>query len=304
MSTIADYIITLAGKNPTPDYYSILNYSKDNTKVFIVYTQENTEDISSEIVCNNISKAVKKKIKGIDISPIPCEKSNIIKIKKTAENIFNEIFIDCDYENLGNRKINIIVDYTGATKSMAMVFYNYFKTTSDSNKYDKLVLHSSYVSSEKEEIYECSFESVNLKYTYEINDIINFFSITITDLIELHGYKLANNPVESFCIVRENDDMQKHKIMFSNIGIKNCNLIFDIDISVKKIKNLVDKYFEISDAAEKIGGSEALVNFNVKDYKLEQDFDDYAKAEQKFYDSLNNVYDLDLKEKVKINFTE
>ncbi|NLU08446.1 MAG: hypothetical protein GXW91_09540 [Clostridiales bacterium] len=299
MSTKADYIITLIGKNPSPSYYTILNYSKSGTKVYAFYTLNDSESVSSENVLKNIISSVKEKDDSIIIKPVPCDKSRRKSIEKCVENELSNIIKNCDYDNLGSRTVDIIVDYTGSTKSMSAFFYSFCNKIVEKDEYSKLNIRSSYVSSDKGEIYECKFEPVKIESIYEIENVFEQFGITRENLIALHGYKLADGNQIS-------DIYHNHKFnyRFDHIDIKKGNLRFCVTVECKRIKDLVDKYFEISDEVEKAGGSEAYIDFHIKGYKLENKFLNYGDAKSKFYDSLSNVYSRDLKEKVTVTFEE
>ncbi|WP_368491074.1 hypothetical protein [Clostridium sp. BJN0013] len=293
MSTKADCIITLIGKNPSPSYYTILNYSKSGTKVYAFYTLNDDESVSSENVLKNIISSVKEKDDSIIIKPVPCDKSRRKSIKKCVENEFGNIIKDCDYDNLGSRTVDIIVDYTGSTKSMSAFFYSFYDRVVKEGEYRKLNVHSSYVSSDKGEIYECKFKPVKIESIYKIENVFKQFSVTKEDLIKLHGYKLiGGNQISNV----------HHNHKFDHIDTEKGNLRFGITVECKKIKDLVDKYFEISDEVEKAGGSEACIDFYIKGYKLENKFLNYGNAKSAFYDSLSSVYSRDLKEKVTVTF--
>lgn len=299
MSTKADYIITLIGKNPSPSYYTILNYSKKGTKVYAFYTLNDDESVSSENVLENIISSVKEKDDSIIIKSVPCDKSRRKSIEKCVKNEFRNIIKNCDYDNLGSRTVDIIVDYTGSTKSMSAFFYSFYDRVVKEGKYRKLNVHSSYVSSDKGEIYECKFEPVKIEYIYKIENIFEQLSITKENLIALHGYELVDGNQVGH--IHHN---YKFDYKFDHIDIEKGNLKFCITVECKKIKDLVHKYFEISDEVEKAGGSEVCIDFHVKGYKLEDKFLNYGDARSKFYDSLSNVYSRDLKEKVTVIFEE
>lgn len=303
MGIKADYIITLVGKNPSPNYYSILNYADLNTKVYAVYTIETDNSISSEVVFNNIKEAVNKKIKKVNIRDVNSDRSSFIEIKKVVCNILNEILKECDYENLGSRIVNIILDYTGATKAMSTAFYSFFEEISKESKYEKLNISSSYISSDKEEVYQCSFNPVKLEYTYKIEEIFKMFKVTIEDLIELHGFKLVNNNDE-ISIVLKNNKSGNNKYKFADVDIEKSNLRFTVVKNGVKIKDLVDSYFEIWDAVEKVGGSEAFLTFKVHEYKFETGIEDYEQVINRFYDELKGIYSQDLRDKVEIIFED
>jgi hypothetical protein len=302
MSTKADYIITLIGKNPSPNYYTILNYSKKDTKVYGFYTVNDGRAVSSKKILENIDNSIKEKDNSISIKYIPCDKSKIKNIEKCIKHEFKDIIKDCDYDNLGSRKVNIIVDYTGATKAMSALFYSFYNGIVESGKYKKINIHSSYISSDRGVIYECEFQSVKNKFTYNIENIFSKFNITKEDLIKIHGYKIDNENEESISISKNQLDSCFHPYKFNSINIKKENLIFSITVKCEKIKQLVDKYFEISDEVEKVGGSESYIDFHIEGYKFEKKIKDYQEARCRFYDSLSNVYSRDLRDKVTIKF--
>lgn len=304
MSMKADYVITLVGKNPIPSYYSVLNYIKNNTKVYAIYTEEQEEGvISSKTVCENIVKAIESKKENSVFNIRACYKSDFFRIKDIVEQIFMQIFEECNYENLGNRTIDLVLDYTGGTKSMATAFFSYFDKLSQNSRYEKIKIYSSYLSADKKEIYQCEFNPVSVKWAYSVEDIFEDFKITKEDLIELHGYKILNEKEDIVLVQRSDDIGVKYK--FNSIKVEKCNLQFTVKTSIEKIKNLVDEYFRVSDEVEKIGGSEALVIFYVKDYNLGNDkFSQFEQARNRFYYMLKSVYSKGLEEKVSIDFED
>lgn len=303
MSTKADYIITLIGKNPSPNYYTILNYCKPGTKVYAFYTPNEIESVSSKKILENIKKCIKEKDNSIVIKPVPCDKSEESNIEKCAKAGLDDILNDCNYENLGSKKINIIVDYTGATKSMSAFFYLFFNKIVETKKCEKLNINSSYASSSEMKIYECKFLPIETVSTYEIENMISEFNITKEDLIKLHGYKVVSENKEGICIGKCESNNKDNFYKFKNIDIEKGNLKFCVYESCEKIKDLVDDYFIISDEVEKIGGTEAHIYFNVKDYKHEEkEINSYKKARDWFYCCLSNIYSHDLEEKVHIKF--
>lgn len=301
-----NWIITLVGKNPLPSYYSILNYAENNTKAYIIYTEEGQEEaISSKNICENIKSAIRNKNKGVKILTKSCDKSNLKSIKNLCQEILNSILKECDYDNLGSDNIKITLDNTGGTKAMATILYNYFKDINVEGKHEKLRIYSSYMSSNKNEIYLSSLNPIKLEGCYIVNNIIDKFHITKEDLIKLHGYKIEEE--NESCVVVTKDNDQAIKINFNKIHIEDGNLRFYSTKSITKIKDLVNEYFLISDRIEKVGGTEALLTFTVKDYgfkgeKIEGRFDSFQESKETFYQQLNNVYSKDLKQKVKLIF--
>ncbi len=300
MNIKENWIITLVGKNPLPSYYSILNYIRNNTKVLIIYTDEGEgETISSKAVSENIIKSIKNKNESIEFIAKSCHKSNFEKIRSLCQELFEDIVLKSDYENLGNNRIRIVLDYTGGTKAMATTFYNFFHDI-NTNNYDKIDIGASYVSSNKKEIYLSSLNPVKMQATYKIEDIIRRFEIVKEDIIKLHGYRLEQEDKNQVVIVSESD--KNNEYTFNKVDLEDGNLRFYVNKSIKKIKKLVDEYFKISDSIEKIGGTEALLTFNVQDYFINDEFASFQEAKNKFFRQLNNVYEKELKDKVQLVF--
>lgn len=296
----AEYIITLVGKNPSPNYYTILNYGYEKTKVFEVYTLENRDYDSSRAICNNLTDALLKKNPELNIEEIPSDKSK--KINDVCKSIFNTILEDCNYENLGSNTVNLIVDYTGGTKSMAAAFYMYFQEIVQFSDYEKLDITASYVSSEKAVIYQSNFITMEIR-SYQLENLFIKYNISREDLIDLHGYKIQNEEDSNICIIKADSKNAVIKYEYNKVDIYKSNLRFTINLQIKKIKKLIDRYFEIDDEVEKIGGSEAFVNCNIIGYDCEEKIDSFDKARGKFYSCLSGVYN-GLEEKVNINFVE
>ena len=96
----ADYLILLVGKNPLPNLISALNCSNSYTDIFLCYTAESENNISTLNVAENIEEEIKKLIKSITVNKVLVDKENVKEIKKTIK---DKIISKIDFEE--NKKI-------------------------------------------------------------------------------------------------------------------------------------------------------------------------------------------------------
>ncbi|WP_040214160.1 hypothetical protein [Clostridium polynesiense] len=294
----ADFIVTLIGKNPLPAYYTSLNYSRENTRLIFVYSEEAPGIISSERVCENLQFSLKNIIKPDNLYSFSSDKSSIKKIESTARRVLNHIISRWDEEDLKDREINVILDYTGGTKAMAAGFYSIFKKAAKDSIYERLKIYSSYISASQGLIYESHINGLSIPNAHKVQDIIETHNIKPVELIELHGFKLINFKGNYYFQERCSTKEPK-PITFKEIYINNSNISFTADISIEKTKELVNHYFELSHWAEKLGGSEAEIFINVSHHGKPGDFD-----KCKFYSSLSSTGTTNIKDKVKLKITE
>lgn len=314
MEIKGDYYICIVGKNPLPNYISALSYCNSNTKIFLVYTDEKVSNlISTKVVAQNIQHKLKEKFKYIDLKS--CSKNDYLQIDKTMKEIFNSIFRDIN--KLGNtceEEINIILDYTGGTKIMSAIFYDYFEEDiKDNDKYisNNMYLYASYISnkSNKMKLYlEPIGDDSKKQCCTDIGDI----KCTCKDILDLHGYyiegDILGNDLESEIINIRNISRKgnhkhsgkKNSYNLEKLKIENFNLLCQFKFEPKSdnvVKDLVHEYFLLKDIAEKLGGSEVKININL--YSLNKKID-IKKVSNDFYKRIENKCSINLRKNVKL----
>lgn len=296
MDKNVDYYIALVGKNPLPNYISVLSYCNSKTKVFFVHTMEAEDSISTRPVAKNIEIALEKKLESIWVETVECNKSDTSAINKTIVYILDRIKDLADYEHLYDKKIKILLDYTGATKIMAAAFYSYFAEISE--KFENITFMSSYVSSGTKLVYEATFGSVEILNKYKISTIAEKYNITAEDIINLHGYEMKREK-ESISIIDDKGNLKDFPIC----EVKNTDFTLELGFKLVKHKRggkeyyRKQDYFQMNDIADKLGGTEANVNIYI-----EEEMDENWKVD--FYESISNISDIDIKSKVKILILE
>lgn len=291
------YLITLIGKNPLPNYYTILNYSDRTDVIFAVYTQDTGTAISSKIMCDNIEKAIRKKSLDTEMIKIPCDKSSFMNIKKTAEKIMEDILSMSDYDNIGSGTVSIILDHTGATKAMSAVFFDYFNDLEAKQIYQNIKIYSSYTAAESGEIYNNDLSSHKNASQHKLTEVIEKYNITPEDIVEVHGFKLFR--FDDHVEVLYNDQFGvEQKYSFRDIYIKEHYIWFRVEKSFICKKEIRDYYFELSRWAEKVGGSEARMEivYELTGEKKET----YECIKDYFFNALKGTYAKDLRGKVSL----
>ena len=272
--------IALVGKNPLPIYISALENCRKVNRIFLIYTSENKENISSKVVAENIREALIKKIGNVEIELIACDKSNISLIEKTIKDI-KEIIKSNSIEN-------IILDYTGGTKIMSVLFCNKFKMAN---------CLLTYVSFEGKEIYKHT--SLDDFYEEEnptpISDVLRRYDIKTEDVINLHGYKYKEDNKLAF-VDKKGNVLVNKKLR----DVKFCQDEFRLYIEFEQLvkeANDIKEYFRYKDFGEKLGGTETKIIISVK-----LDGKNNDELELKVKDTRDNLVNLVNSDGLEINF--
>lgn len=303
----ANYYIALVGKNPLPNYISALNFCDEETKVFFVYTEGGNSNIGTSSVAQNIIDGIKAKIEKINPQKVSCDKSDNIKISECFKSFMDEIVNECKALYIHEERPKIILDYTGATKSMAAVFFDLCNIYQEEN--EDINFCASYVANKNKCVYEMSFKDLgnNIScYNHKMEYISSEFGISVEDIVRLHGYEMikSNN---NFMIYKDEElifreDTEKIK----EVKINNFDLKITFDTEAEKVKELVDKFFYLNDIAERIGGSEVKLEILTKSLiQVNNKIMSNEEAINRFYENVSNISSRDnVKKKVKITIKE
>lgn len=307
MNNKADYYIALIGKNPLPNYISALNFCCEKTEVFFVYTEESYDNIGTIRVAENIIESIKIKINNINPQKIPCDKSDNNKILECVTSIMDKIIYKCKKNNTEEDKPKVILDYTGATKSMAAIFFDSFGNYQKENK--DIEFNTSYVAQKNRLIYETSFDLYGndgelSKHT--ISDLSTEFNINVNDIVSLHGYRLEKTE-DGYIILKDKEIIFKdEEAKIVNLEVKEFTLNIIFETHCEKVKQLVDKFFYLNDISSRIGGSEVKLEILTK--SLIQESNGIMSNEDgidRFYENVSNISSMDnIKKKVKVTIKE
>lgn len=236
MNNSMDIIITLIGLNSIPNYATILNYCKKDSKVILVYT--NDYITNSEKLANNLKSLILTRFDNVNISMKVSSKSDFKNIFKTFTEISEEI--TKEVENNGKGFTNILLDITGSTKPNSALALSILKDYLTLN--NKVRFYESYVSNEEERIYQDGYN----RAVYDLEELAEENDITKEEILDLYGY-------EEYLKVNPN-----LKII-DNIVLQNFNLIFCVNSKATTFNKLKEEMFITIDVAEKLGGNSSKV---------------------------------------------
>ena len=269
----ADYLILLVGKNPLPNLISALNCSNSYTDIFLCYTAESENNISTLNVAENIEEEIKKLIKSITVNKVLVDKENVKEIKKTIK---DKIISKIDFEE--NK--NIVLDCTGSTKLVSAIFYDEFSKL-------KSKVYFSYVSDKEKNV--TIYDKCQKVRCNKNNIIAGKYNINAKNILNLHGFN-------------ENIEKQYGKFNIEDIGNEGFTLIINYKLKniVKNKKNIINNFFEINSLSEKLGGSN--VHYFIK---FILNGDPIEKVEEEFYKDIENITDIsDIREKITLEVLE
>lgn len=293
-----NYYIALVGKNPLPIYISGLEFIDANTKVYLLYTKEDCSASSEKVAKNIKASLINKDIVEDSISLVSCDKSNFVEIESSLEEIYKNIQDNLDRFD----DMNVYIDYTGGTKMMSAVTYNYFKEKSSELGY--INFFGIYVSSSAQRVFLNKLEYYEriTSETYCFSNIAEKMKVDDNDIVSLHGFSLKN--YNNKIIAINNEDNTEIDCELINISLDNFTIetTFAIELELNKngklkLGDLVGKYFKCKDISEKLGGSQCKINLLVNN-DISNEFID------NFYNRIRNITNekdnSDIKKKVKI----
>lgn len=287
---ICNYFISLVGTNPISSLLSALKYCNEDTTIFLVYTNETSNNIGSKVMADSLCKVIKKKISNINILTIQSDKSEIENIDKS----FSEIKIKIENDIKNNKKENksIVLDYTSGTKVMSAIFLNRVIRDKikgvnnvkisyvDSNTNGQYMI----VESDCQEDNDC-FSHFDDKDSYKLEELLRKKHVCLNDISEIYGYKL--NVIEDSEI---KETMLNSKLyIYETISFKAkvndvepiCNIekamvlngkVYFCENSKKTaFADIKNNIFILMDKVEKIGGSKSGVIFKCNIEKGEKE---------------------------------
>lgn len=268
MENKMDIIISLVGFNPIPNYVSILNYCRNNSKLFIIHSDKN-ETVSSLEVAKNIEKVTLQRFEKAEATLIESSKSEFNSINKILNSVKEEILKIINSSK--QSKIEILLDITGSTKPNAAFAYSILNSYFEQN--DKVRFYQCYVSSEEEKIYQSGYEN----RIYSLKDLAKESKITKKEILNLHGY-------EEYKKINENINIIK------NIVLENFTLIFHIESNKQRFREVKEDMFIALDIAERLGGSLSKILFEANSFINDgkKGIDDEEKAQKDFIEMFQN----------------
>ncbi|HHD2587072.1 hypothetical protein P5F43_14520 [Clostridium perfringens] len=271
-----NYIVSLVGLSPVPNYISILNYisKEEDNKIFLVYTSENSKAASSLKIAKTLERVIKEQHEKVDIVFIESNKSNFLKINESVNKIVEEI------KKEDNKESKLILDITGSTKANSAIFNNELKEAFLDE--EEFLITISYLDNFSKQIQEFDLKRNKEKRVYNIDEIIERTKLSPKNILSLYNY-------------------DKYKSVFSLDDIKvylyGFNLLFYKVTYKEKIKDKKEEIFELFNVAEKLGGrfttivyeAKSFYDDSLKDKSLEEK--DYMQHFlQKFANEANSSY--------------
>lgn len=304
------FIVSLIGTNPLPAFITILKNCHENTKLYLVHTEYSRNNIGSRIVAENLKRVLEKKLPGIDIDLVECDKSDTRKIIGCINNLFN-----CIEESMGGSRGELILDYTSGTKAMSAIFAEkvLYANVENLNKY------VSYVDDNQNIIMEDT-NLVGESKAVQIRDVVRNLDISIEDVAEIHGYRLKKSMRE--CMDENNiryiDGADSIVFVNNNGNSITADEVYLIDCKLavcfkskylgknEGIGRLKMELFEFKDKAEKLGGNRSIILYQSdcsdeekkllsrylkRDYEFEMEKRLYfVDKYESFRDRVKNVY--------------
>lgn len=301
-------IASLIGTNPLPSFITILKNYHENARIFLIYTEYSKSNIGSRVVAENLKSVLERKLPGIDISLMKCDKSDTRNIVGCINDLFKYIKTSMD----GN-KCELILDYTSGTKAMSAIFAEKVLYAGIEN----LITYISYVDDNQNAILEDT-NLVGESRIVQIRDVLRDMDISIEDVVEIHGYRLSNP-------VREGMDDNNIRYIDGPIVFENNNgnrisadevYLIDCKIAVcfksrylgmkERVGKLKMELFEYKDKAEKLGGNRSIILYKSdcdegkkglllrylkRDYEFEMDkrlF--FVNEDESFKDRIKRMY--------------
>lgn len=271
-----NYIVSLVGLSPVPNYISVLNYVKreDDNKIFLVYTSENSKVASSLKIAKTLERVIKELCEKVEVVFVESDKSNFLKIHQSV----NKIIHDINRED--NKRSNLILDITGSTKANSAIFNNELKEAFLHNEEFNITI--SYLDNFSKQIQEFDLKRNKEKRIYKIDEIIERTKLSPKNILSLYNYDTDNS---TFSL----DDI--------NMYLYGFNLLFYKVTDKVRIKEKKEEVFELFNTAEKLGGrfttivyeAESFYDDSLKDKSLQEK--DYMKHFlQKFENEANSSY--------------
>lgn len=280
MENKMDIIISLVGFNPIPNYVSILNYCKQDSKLFIIHSGKN-EAVSSLKVAKNIEKVTLERFEKAKITLIESSKSDFNAITKVLDNVKDDILRIINSSE--QAKIQVLLDITGSTKPNAAFAYSNLSSYFGQN--DKVRFYQCYVSSEEEKIYQSGYEDK----IFSLKDLALESKVKKEEILNLHGY-------ENYKVTNENLSIIK------NVILEDFTLIFYISSNKEKFREVKEEMFIALDIAERLGGSLSKIFFEADSFinHGKKNIPDEETAQEDFIEMFENGTNKSYKDRITL----
>lgn len=173
-------LILLVGTNPLPNFVVAEYYIKNNqslSKIILIYSEETKDQKSTKDYADNIRKVIEKRKHSIEI--IPLALSDISNAKDIERDINKKLL------PLISATDSIHLNYTGGTKAMGIHVYRLLKEKFKNASFSYLDARTfQLIDDEKGPIHA---------------DLREVVSITLQEILDLHGYERVNEESEFEC---------------------------------------------------------------------------------------------------------
>jgi len=172
-------LILLVGTNPLPNFVVAEYYIKNNpslSKIILIYSEQTRDQESTKDYAENINNVIEKRNHSIEIKLIPL--SDISNAKDIERDINKKLLplISAD---------SIHLNYTGGTKAMGIHVYRLLKEKISNASFSYLDART--------------FKLIDDEKGPITSDLREVVSITLQDILELHGYERINEEPEFEC---------------------------------------------------------------------------------------------------------
>lgn len=221
----ADVLFLLVGTNPIPNIISALYRVKDSGKLYFLYTKGDIGE-GTESIAKKLQEVVLRKRKDLITDLVDISNTEDTEIENKLTGLTDHIT---------EKDIVIELNYTGGTKVMSSVAYNYFINLARKN-INKIV-NLTYLDNEKRkfivETFHKNEKDVKIK---SLNDIVTDKSLTIKEISEIHCVDIDYD--EPKLINKEACTKIFNKIVDENSREETIKLLESYYDKVKKIKSI------------------------------------------------------------------
>lgn len=279
------FFIALVGTNPLPVYISALKICDNATKAILIHTKTLNDEkiIGTREIAKNIGNELHKKISGMDIKLVECDKSDPKKIEKALDEI--------EENDLKNLQSDIYIDYTGGTKMMSSTIYMYFKNLKKQNIYKGIDF--GYVDNTASKLL------LERGGNFDLSEIFKKNNVTIENIINLHGYKFKEKYEEKelkgtgIKYIDEDTSFTNgiREIRGYKVFCKDFKICLFKDSKESEKSKCKMELFIMKDDSEKLGGSEAKMIYRCKCKN---------ESKRKIFEEVVNLCSIDMKHRLKV----
>lgn len=293
MENYADYYISLIGTNPLPAFITLLKNCNKNTSIYLAHTTVSRTNFGTEEVAENLKEVIEERMPGVNISLIPCDKSDTKDISKCI----NRLFKDIKESMRKNQKARLVLDYSSGTKAMSALF-----TEKIFNAHiEGLTTIISYVDDNQGKILEDS-KFIGENKALEIRNVVNKLDMSIEEITKIHGYKIERGFEEK--VYKENVKYLESSdpIVFVNkngtricadeVYLLNGRLLLCFKSKYlgqgKRTGILKMELFEFKDRADKLGGNRSGIIYQ----------SDCGREEETLRKDMQRAYEFEMKKRL------